>query len=91
MIGNAVACIAVARWENAIDRDRMRLVLSGKYDPEDEGLEGMEPTEGAAPKTVQGKAVAGKPAVLNRSAHSTCPSGSDPERDLPPERSLVLM
>ncbi|MBR1222361.1 C4-dicarboxylate transporter DctA [Bradyrhizobium sp. U87765 SZCCT0131] len=30
MIGNAVACMTVARWENAIDRERMAAVLAGR-------------------------------------------------------------
>jgi aerobic C4-dicarboxylate transport protein len=38
MIGNAVACVAVARWENAIDRDRMKAVLSGRARDEDPDL-----------------------------------------------------
>ncbi len=29
LIGNAVATIVIARWENALDRDRMRKVLGG--------------------------------------------------------------
>ena len=29
-IGNAVATIVVSRWENGLDRDRLRLALSGK-------------------------------------------------------------
>ncbi|GAA4778052.1 dicarboxylate/amino acid:cation symporter [Stakelama sediminis] len=29
-VGNAVACVVVARWENALDRDRLRLALARK-------------------------------------------------------------
>jgi aerobic C4-dicarboxylate transport protein len=31
MIGNAVACIVVAKWENSVDTDRMHAVLDGRY------------------------------------------------------------
>lgn len=30
LVGNAVATLVVARWENALDRDRMRRVLNGE-------------------------------------------------------------
>jgi aerobic C4-dicarboxylate transport protein len=42
MIGNAVACVVVAKWENAIDTERLHAVLSGKYivsDPDQAGAE----------------------------------------------------
>jgi aerobic C4-dicarboxylate transport protein len=31
MIGNAVACIVVAKWENSVDTDRLYAVLDGDY------------------------------------------------------------
>jgi aerobic C4-dicarboxylate transport protein len=33
LIGNAVATIAVAKWENALDESRMKQVLSGEALP----------------------------------------------------------
>jgi aerobic C4-dicarboxylate transport protein len=30
LIGNGVATVAIARWEGALDRDRMRRVLNGE-------------------------------------------------------------
>jgi aerobic C4-dicarboxylate transport protein len=45
MIGNAVACIAVARWENAIDKPRMQRVLSGQAVTMHEDLEAVEMKE----------------------------------------------
>lgn len=39
LIGNGVATIVVARWENEFDEERAARVLSGKYDLEDEVLE----------------------------------------------------
>ncbi|MGO4714598.1 C4-dicarboxylate transporter DctA [Bradyrhizobium sp. 2TAF24] len=47
MIGNAVACVTVARWENAIDRERMAAVLSGRA-PDDVPAA----ADGAGPDTV---------------------------------------
>lgn len=38
MIGNAVACLAVAKWENAIDRPRMARILAGGDITEDNDL-----------------------------------------------------
>lgn len=32
-IGNAVATVVVSRWENALDRDRLTLVLDGGEPP----------------------------------------------------------
>ncbi len=37
-IGNAVATIVVARWENALDRDRLRTALAGSLSPAGRGL-----------------------------------------------------
>lgn len=34
MIGNAVACVTIARWEKAVDMDRMRRVLAGERLPD---------------------------------------------------------
>ena len=34
LVGNACACIVVARWENALDEERMKMVLSGNMPPE---------------------------------------------------------
>nr|WP_314263124.1 dicarboxylate/amino acid:cation symporter [uncultured Moellerella sp.] len=34
LVGNACACIVVARWENALDKEKMQLALSGKMPPE---------------------------------------------------------
>jgi Na+/H+-dicarboxylate symporter len=35
IIGNGVATVAIARWEGALDRDRMNRVLAGEpvHDP----------------------------------------------------------
>lgn len=33
LVGNAVACIVVARWEGELDREQLRLALSGKAPP----------------------------------------------------------
>jgi aerobic C4-dicarboxylate transport protein len=33
LVGNAVATIVVAKWENALDEDRVRRVLDGKAAP----------------------------------------------------------
>lgn len=33
-MGNACACIVVARWENALDKERMNDVFSGKISKE---------------------------------------------------------
>ena len=30
LLGNAVATIAIAKWENALDEDRMKRVLNGE-------------------------------------------------------------
>jgi aerobic C4-dicarboxylate transport protein len=30
LVGNAVATIVIARWENALDQDRMKKVLDGE-------------------------------------------------------------
>jgi aerobic C4-dicarboxylate transport protein len=38
MIGNAVACVVVAKWEKSINNDRLEAVLSGKYIVSDTGL-----------------------------------------------------
>ncbi|MBG6027085.1 dicarboxylate/amino acid:cation symporter [Proteus columbae] len=35
LVGNACACIVVARWENALDKERMNGVFSGKISRED--------------------------------------------------------
>ena len=35
IVGNACACIVVARWENALDKERMNAVFSGKILKED--------------------------------------------------------
>ncbi|MBG3129479.1 dicarboxylate/amino acid:cation symporter [Proteus mirabilis] len=35
LVGNACACIVVARWENALDKERMSGVFSGKISRED--------------------------------------------------------
>ena len=35
IVGNACACIVVARWENALDKERMNAVFSGKISRED--------------------------------------------------------
>lgn len=35
LVGNACACIVVARWENALDKERMKAVFSGKISSED--------------------------------------------------------
>ncbi len=34
LVGNACACIVVARWENALDKEKMQLALSGKMPSE---------------------------------------------------------
>ncbi|MFC4166448.1 dicarboxylate/amino acid:cation symporter [Teichococcus aestuarii] len=34
LVGNAVACIVVARWEGELDQEQLRLALSGKALPE---------------------------------------------------------
>ena len=34
LVGNGVATVVVARWENALDADRMRRVLSGETEAE---------------------------------------------------------
>lgn len=33
LVGNAVATIVVAKWENALDEDRLRRVLDGEAAP----------------------------------------------------------
>jgi aerobic C4-dicarboxylate transport protein len=33
LVGNAVATIVVAKWENALDEDRVRRVLDGEAAP----------------------------------------------------------
>ncbi|MFU9002404.1 dicarboxylate/amino acid:cation symporter [Proteus sp. TSJ240517] len=35
IVGNACACIVVARWENALDKERMNDIFSGKISRED--------------------------------------------------------
>ena len=35
LVGNACACIVVARWEDALDKERMNAVFSGKISKED--------------------------------------------------------
>jgi aerobic C4-dicarboxylate transport protein len=35
LIGNAVACIAVSRWENGFDHERARLLLGGGQVPQE--------------------------------------------------------
>jgi len=53
MIGNAVACIVVAKWEDSVDENRMHAVLDGRYlvvDP-DEPAAGLIP--GAAVEGLQ--------------------------------------
>jgi len=42
-VGNAVATVVIARWEGALDRDRLRAVLSG-----DQSLSGQVRIAGAA-------------------------------------------
>ncbi|HWS77385.1 MAG TPA: dicarboxylate/amino acid:cation symporter, partial [Thermomonas sp.] len=47
-IGNAVATVVVARWDGALDRDRLRLALDGKLpdletDPASPQVPGMDP------------------------------------------------
>ena len=34
LVGNACACIVVARWENALDKERMNDVFSGRASSE---------------------------------------------------------
>jgi aerobic C4-dicarboxylate transport protein len=34
LVGNAVATIVIARWENALDQDRMKKVLDGELPAE---------------------------------------------------------
>jgi Na+/H+-dicarboxylate symporter len=34
LIGNGVATLAVARWEGALDRVRVKAILDGRLDPE---------------------------------------------------------
>jgi aerobic C4-dicarboxylate transport protein len=38
LIGNAVACIAVSRWENGFDQERARLLLGGGRMPPELGV-----------------------------------------------------
>jgi len=58
MIGNAVACIAVARCEGAIDQCRMERVLSGNTDVKLEDLEAIEMNEDV--HSAHGKAELGR-------------------------------
>jgi len=37
LIGNAVATLVIARWENALDTTRLKQVLDGKVDSEPTG------------------------------------------------------
>jgi aerobic C4-dicarboxylate transport protein len=46
LIGNAVAGVAIASWENALDRDRMRMVLNNETDVDAEAPEEALETAG---------------------------------------------
>lgn len=46
-IGNAVATIVVSRWENGLDKDRLKQVLSGEIDVEDEDMTRSQDLRGA--------------------------------------------
>jgi len=43
-IGNAVACIVVARWEGEVDMDRLKAALDGNPMPLEEVLPPLQPT-----------------------------------------------
>ncbi|MEW6638859.1 MAG: dicarboxylate/amino acid:cation symporter [Pseudomonadota bacterium] len=53
MIGNAVACMTVARWENAIDRERMTAVLAGREVDALAADDSARPARVAAPAATQ--------------------------------------
>ena len=55
LIGNAVATLAISRWDGALDEVRMRQVLSGKIPPPevDEGEPDIDEETGLSPLPVR--------------------------------------